>query len=49
MAHVMARSSVLPEISDGLCDPTDRPAVLAQLVTYAAAGFRADAWGGGAA
>ena len=46
MAHLMARAPVLPEISQGLCDPADRPAVLARLVTFAAAGFRADAWGG---
>ncbi|HLH39077.1 MAG TPA: TetR family transcriptional regulator [Bryobacteraceae bacterium] len=48
MAHLMARGSVLPEISEGLCNPSDRPAVLARLVTFAAAGFRADAWGGDA-
>lgn len=45
MAHLMARGPVLPEISGGLIDMRDRPAVLARLVTFAAAGFRADAWG----
>lgn len=41
MAHIMARSSHLQELSGGKCDPTDRPAVLARLVTFSAAGFRA--------
>jgi AcrR family transcriptional regulator len=46
IAHVLARGHLMPEITGGLCDPTDRPAVLARLVTFAAAGFRADPWGG---
>lgn len=41
MAHIMARAAQLQEMSGGKCDPTDRPAVLARLVTFAAAGFRA--------
>lgn len=45
MAHLLARGPVLPEISEGLLDLSDRAAVLARLVTFAAAGFRADAWG----
>jgi len=41
MAHIMARSVHLQELSGGKCDPTDRPAVLARLVTFAVAGFQA--------
>ncbi len=41
MAHVMARSAHIQELSGGKCDPADRPAVLARLVTFATAGFRA--------
>jgi len=41
MAHIMARSVHIPDLTGGKCDPTDRPAVLARLVTFAAAGFRA--------
>jgi AcrR family transcriptional regulator len=41
MAHVMARSVHIQELTGGKCDPTDRPAVLARLVTFATAGFRA--------
>jgi AcrR family transcriptional regulator len=46
IGHVLSRGHLMSEITDGLCDPTDRPAILARLVTFAAAGFRADAWGG---
>lgn len=49
MAHIMSRGTMLTEMTDGQCDPSDRPALLARLVTFAAAGFRADAWGGEAA
>jgi len=41
MAHIMARSVHIQELTGGKCDPTDRPAVLARLVTFATAGFRA--------
>jgi AcrR family transcriptional regulator len=41
MANILTRGYLLPELTNGLCDPSDRPAVLARLVTYAAAGFRA--------
>jgi AcrR family transcriptional regulator len=41
MANILTRAHLLPEYSGGRCDPTDRPAVLARLVTFAAAGFRA--------
>jgi AcrR family transcriptional regulator len=41
IAHVMARSVYLKEWSGGKCDAADRAAVLARLVTFSAAGFRA--------
>jgi hypothetical protein len=41
MAHFMARAGHLQELTDGKCDPTDRPAVVARLMKFAAAGFRA--------
>lgn len=41
MAHVVARSRHIKELTDGKCDPSDHEAVLARLITYAAAGFRA--------
>jgi AcrR family transcriptional regulator len=40
MAHTMSWSQVLAEISGGLCDVTDRPAVIERIVAFAAAGFR---------
>jgi len=39
--HSLSWSSVLPEISGGLCDPNDRPALLNRVVDFLAAGFRA--------
>jgi AcrR family transcriptional regulator len=41
MVHLLARSGHIQELTGGKCDPTDRPAVLAKLVTFCAAGFRA--------
>jgi AcrR family transcriptional regulator len=41
MAHVLARAHMLPELMPGFIEPFERQAVLAQLVTFAAAGFRA--------
>jgi AcrR family transcriptional regulator len=41
MAHIMARSVHIQDLTSGKCDPTDRPAVLARLVTFATAGFQA--------
>ena len=41
MAHVLARSHLLPELMPGFPEPPDRQAILARLVTFAAAGFRA--------
>jgi len=40
MAHVMCWSQVLPEISDGLCDVSDRDALVERMVAFAAAGLR---------
>jgi AcrR family transcriptional regulator len=41
MTHVLARGHLLRELTHGQCDPSDRPAVLARLVTFSAAGLRA--------
>jgi AcrR family transcriptional regulator len=40
MAHTMSWSQVLPDISGGLCDVTERHAVIERIVGFAAAGFR---------
>jgi AcrR family transcriptional regulator len=41
MVHVINWSGVIPALSDGLADPTDATALLARLIAFAAAGFRA--------
>jgi AcrR family transcriptional regulator len=41
MANVLTWARLLPEMTGGQCDPTDRKAVTAALVRFAAAGFRA--------
>src|SRR5580700_10818325 len=41
MAHVLSWSHVLPEMTGGLCDPTDRKAVTARVVRFVAASLRA--------
>ncbi len=41
MAHVLARSNVLPGLVPGYPEPPDRQVILARLVTFSAAGFRA--------
>jgi AcrR family transcriptional regulator len=41
MAHVLAWSNIIGEMSDGVCDPTDRKDVTARLIRFVAAGFRA--------
>ena len=41
MAHVLSWSHVLPEMTGGLCDPSDRKALTARLVSFLSAGFRA--------
>jgi AcrR family transcriptional regulator len=43
MTHVMCWSQVLPDISGGLCDVTDRTALIERVVSFTAAGFRAPA------
>jgi AcrR family transcriptional regulator len=43
MTHIMGWSHVLPEMSGGLCDLTDREAVLQRAISFLAAGFRAHA------
>jgi AcrR family transcriptional regulator len=40
MSHVLARAHLMPELT-GIPGAPDRPTVLARLVTFAAAGFRA--------
>jgi AcrR family transcriptional regulator len=42
MSHTLAFSSVLGEMTEGLCDPTNRKDVVERLVRFVAAGFRAD-------
>jgi AcrR family transcriptional regulator len=41
MVHILSWSRVLPEMTGGLCDPSDRKAVTDRLVRFVAAGFRA--------
>jgi AcrR family transcriptional regulator len=43
MTHVMRWSDLLPEITGGLCDSTDRPALIERAVAFLAAGFRVPA------
>ncbi len=45
MAHTLSGLHHLEVISDGRCDPSDRDAMLARLIAFIAAGFRAP--GGG--
>jgi AcrR family transcriptional regulator len=40
MTHVLTWSGVLPEMSGGLCDISDRQALLDRVVSFVAAGFR---------
>jgi AcrR family transcriptional regulator len=41
MAHVLSWGPMLPELTNGMCDLSDRKAVTARLVAFASAGFRA--------
>jgi AcrR family transcriptional regulator len=41
MAHVLSWAPVIVEMTEGICDPTDRKDVTARLVRFVAAGFRA--------
>jgi AcrR family transcriptional regulator len=43
MSHVLVFSQVLPAMTGGLCLPEDRNALMARLVTFLSAGFRAPA------
>jgi AcrR family transcriptional regulator len=43
MTHIMSWSQVLPEMTDGLCNISDRQAAIDRIVAFAAAGFRAAA------
>lgn len=43
MTHVMRWSEVLPELTGGLCDCSDRPAITERAVAFLAAGFRVPA------
>jgi AcrR family transcriptional regulator len=41
MTQLMALGQILPDITGGVCDMSDRPAVVARAVRFLAAGFRA--------
>lgn len=41
MSQVLARSHLLTEVTEGLCDSSNRQAVMSRLITFTAAGFRA--------
>jgi AcrR family transcriptional regulator len=41
MTHLMSWSPVLPELSGGLCDASDRQALVERAIAFLAAGFRA--------
>ena len=41
MAHVLSWAQLLPEITGGVCDPSDRKAMTDRFVRFVAAGFRA--------
>lgn len=43
MTHLMSLSQVLPALTGGLCDISDRQALIERVVAFAAAGFRARA------
>jgi AcrR family transcriptional regulator len=43
MTHILSWSKMLPDISGGLCDPSDRAALIDRVVEFLAAGFRAPA------
>jgi AcrR family transcriptional regulator len=40
MTHLMSLSQVLPALTGGVCDISDRQALIARVVAFAAAGFR---------
>jgi AcrR family transcriptional regulator len=41
MSHILLWSHVLPEMTSGVCDPSDSKAVTARIVRFVSAGFRA--------
>jgi len=41
MTHVLSLGQVIPVMTDGVCDLSDRKALVARLITFLAAGFRA--------
>jgi|SRR5271155_2918559 len=41
VAHALSWSHLLPELTGGICDPSDRKVLTARLVRFVAAGFRA--------
>ncbi|MBV8844596.1 MAG: TetR family transcriptional regulator [Bryobacterales bacterium] len=41
MTYILSWSKVLPDISGGLCDPSDRQALIDRVIDFLAAGFRA--------
>lgn len=41
MSNVLLWAHILPEMTNGVCDPSDRKALQARLVEFGAAGFRA--------
>jgi len=43
MTHTMLWGEIVPKITGGVCDISDRPALLHRVVTFIAAGFRAPA------
>jgi len=43
MSHILVFSQVLPAMTGGLCRPEDRTALMARLVMFLSAGFRAPA------
>jgi AcrR family transcriptional regulator len=45
MTHVLTWSSVLPEMSGGMCNIADRQALLDRILAFAAAGFRQESKG----
>jgi AcrR family transcriptional regulator len=41
MTHVLLWSRILPAMTGGICDPSDRKAIVARAVAFLSAGFRA--------
>lgn len=43
MTHIMSWSQVLPDLTEGMCDISNRQAVIDRIVAFSAAGFRVPA------